>query len=96
MCERKEGREKKKKKERNKGQEGEQNPFGCLIQLIQLHSASQTQKITDCFVSEKNGVSTKVIGAEVKFVVFLLKHNLPTTAADHASSFSTLYFQIVI
>ena len=44
----------------------------------------QTQKITNSFLSEKNEVSTKVIGAEVKFTAFLLEHNLPIAAADHA------------
>ena len=81
MRERKKERRKRKRKE---GEEVEQNPFRCLIQLIQLHSASQTQKITDSFVYEKSGVSIKVIGAQVKSVTFLLEHNIPTTAADHA------------
>ena len=44
----------------------------------------QTRKITNSFLSEKDDVSTMVIGAEVKFAAFLLEHNLPIAAADHA------------
>ena len=44
----------------------------------------QTRKITNSFLSEKDDVSTMVIGAEVKFAAFLLQHNLPIAAADHA------------
>jgi len=44
----------------------------------------QTQKITNSFLSEKDDVSTMVIGAEVKFAAFLLEHNLPIASADHA------------
>ena len=39
---------------------------------------------TNSFLSEKDDVSTMVIGAEVKFAAFLLEHNLPIASADHA------------
>ena len=45
---------------------------------------TQTRKITDNFVSEKDDVATKVTSAEVKFAAFLLEHNLPIATADHA------------
>ena len=45
---------------------------------------ASSHKITDCFVSERDNLALKVIGAEVKFTGFLLEHNLPIAASDHA------------
>ena len=45
---------------------------------------SQSAKITNTFISEKDGMCNKVISAEVKFAAFMLEHNLPIATADHA------------
>lgn len=41
-------------------------------------------RISDCFVSDRDSIALKVVGAEVKFTGFLLEHNLPFAASDHA------------
>ena len=46
------------------------------------HVSTQTRKITDNFISEKDDVSTKVISAKVKLAGFLLEHNLANATAD--------------
>ena len=51
---------------------------------IQGETNGISHKITDCFVSERDNSALKVIGAEVKFTGFLLEHNLPIAASDHA------------
>ena len=55
----------------------------------QVHQSRTKQvesnrKLTDCFVSDRDTIALKVIGAEVKFTGFLLEHNLPIAASDHA------------
>ena len=55
----------------------------------QVHQSRTKQlesnrRITDCFVSDRDTIALKVIGAEVKFTGFLLEHNLPIAVSDHA------------
>lgn len=54
------------------------------VHLLKSKEVESNRKITQCFVSNRDSLAMKVIGAEVKFTSFVLEHNLPIAVVDHA------------